>query len=384
MWRLRQLVFRTAPCLKACLIACLATCVALGAVAPLRGQGGPGDCGLPVSKRYSDILDLEALGDREGALSYLVELFACAWETKGGVRNELDQTVRDWNDAVAEVCSKGCLVPIISLHSDLEVDLAVRGRETARRRAKGYMEDTLRKHLESVARAEERDELTALVYARIGLALRDRTILEEAREYLLKAVKLAPDDPSYLHALGTLDERLGTYGPAHDQFEKLLKLDPRDSTARLRLGLLSWRLSRKKEAREHLETLVREGTPPWVQELAYQELAQLHLEEGETEEAAELVRQGLEAFPQSQALGLQLAYLKSKTREDPIAVLANIALNPPPGSPRYLDDRTPRVIYNQWPENELAPLEESWKKRLEESRKALSGALSTLRLRDRQ
>lgn len=360
------------------------------AVTFLAGAAGPApataeapkeaQCGADVAGRYVSILQEEAQGRRTEALTELVDLFTCAWAAQGGTLLELDQAVRRWNNALAEVGPRGSLLPVISLHLDLLINVTLRNQHGARQRVQGFVDNTVRRYSESLRGAGNERELEARLAARMGLVHRDLQIFDEAREHLVDAVQLEPENVPYLHALTTLDERRGDYGTAHHYLERLVELSPEDDAGRLRLALVSRRLGRQQEARRHLELLLEEATLPWVRELAHQELARVLAEEGEEAAAVDVLRQGLESFPRSQALGLQLSFLRQRTRDDPIAVLPSTVLHGDRFGADGSREKTARVVYNQWPFEELNPFLEIWAADLEKGREALRQGMRTVRL----
>lgn len=82
--------------------------------------------------------------------------------------------------------------------------------------------------------------------------------LASAETELRTAVKLAPNDPSYLTSLGGILGMEQKFGEANVYFEKAVTIDPTDAAARRNLAANQWRLGQFKQAQANLEHLLRE------------------------------------------------------------------------------------------------------------------------------
>src|SRR5690349_14946015 len=67
-------------------------------------------------------------------------------------------------------------------------------------------------------------------------------------QYFEKAVKLAPDNPEYLHVVGTAAVGLRKYEFARQHFEHLYQIDKNDTTAIIQLAELNFNLRRWNDA----------------------------------------------------------------------------------------------------------------------------------------
>ncbi len=91
---------------------------------------------------------------------------------------------------------------------------------------------------------------TGVQYARDGNLVR-------AEEELRRAVKLVPNDASYLTSLGGILGMQEKFAEANVYFEQAVTLDPNNAPARRNLAANEWRLGQLKPAQANLETLLR-------------------------------------------------------------------------------------------------------------------------------
>lgn len=206
------------------------------------------------------------------------------------------------------------------------------------------------------ARAEAAEPLAA-----VGVALQEEVRRTAAHGMLTAARELDPDNATALLALAVDREGEGDYDQVVSLLEHLLATSD-SAEARLRLAINLRRTGRRRDAAETLAALLHEPDADWVAMLAYQELAAMRLGDGDAEDAARLLRQGLERFPDSERLVLQLAYALDRGG-DPAAAretVAELAASPPAsgrgGTPRHRynwgSDTEPRPVFT------LAPLRE--------------------------
>ncbi|MFL6352651.1 MAG: tetratricopeptide repeat protein [Bryobacteraceae bacterium] len=78
-----------------------------------------------------------------------------------------------------------------------------------------------------------------------------------AEAELRRAVQIAPNDASFLTSLGGILGMQQKFGEANVYFERAVKSDPRDTTARRNLAANQWRLGQLKQAHANLERLLR-------------------------------------------------------------------------------------------------------------------------------
>jgi len=266
-------------------------------------------------------------------------------------------------------------MPPAALFTDLILNLEGQGGTVAAAQAEILLKRILLAFRMSTD-LPDKDAMTALLYARLGLVRRSLLHFGSSRDALLEAIELHPGFPPYLHSMAALLEKNGDYSDASRHLSILVKVSPDDASGRLRLALVERRLGRARKARDHLEILVGRGDgTAWVREIAFQELARLRVEMGEEEAALELLLDGVEAYPESQALALELSLFARGTRHDPVAVLEAEVLS-------WKEDQevSPRVLYNEWPMAEMDPFEEDWGRALRQTRAALAEALPLLRI----
>ncbi len=85
-------------------------------------------------------------------------------------------------------------------------------------------------------------------YNALGFSLADRNIrLQEAKQLIVKALTLAPDDPFITDSLGWVEFRMGNLGAALTYLEKAYK-DRADAEIAAHLGEVLWKMKRQDEA----------------------------------------------------------------------------------------------------------------------------------------
>jgi tetratricopeptide (TPR) repeat protein len=187
--------------------------------------------------------------------------------------------------------------------------------------------DSLRSLAEVYVAASNNREarsLTAGLYTYLahGIgALRSVKRLEAARELLEEAVELDPRHPAALYSLTVTLELLGRPALALNHLETLLARTPDDLRFRVRRAALTVKAGRSEQGRRLWEELRAEG-PPWARELATQELARLLADDDRGQDAAQLLRQGIDALG-SEKLHLQLAALLDPEWDQSWAVLSD-------------------------------------------------------------
>ena len=140
-----------------------------------------------------------------------------------------------------------------------------------------------------------------MAYTNLGVAAERRDSLPEAKAYLETSLKLNPDNPEALVAIGLVNVRLGRLDDAVAQFERALALRPDYVVAHNDLGLALrgkgqplWESGRALEARGRAFERERQA----LEEQGAVEQAKELLLEGQrlTREGSDLARQGKEYF----------------------------------------------------------------------------------------
>jgi len=98
----------------------------------------------------------------------------------------------------------------------------------------------------------------ARVHADHGLQLAQSGDLQGAENELRQAIKLEPRNPEFLSTLGTLLAMDKKLDESSTLFRKALQLAPQDSTSRRYLAANLWQLHRYPEAKQELQTLLRQ------------------------------------------------------------------------------------------------------------------------------
>lgn len=99
----------------------------------------------------------------------------------------------------------------------------------------------------------------AQAYNALGYTLADRTDrLTEAREYIEKALALAPDDPFILDSMGWVLYRLGNYSEGVDYLQRAYRQRP-DPEIAAHLGEVLWKQGKKAEAEQVWRESLREN-----------------------------------------------------------------------------------------------------------------------------
>jgi tetratricopeptide (TPR) repeat protein len=133
-----------------------------------------------------------------------------------------------------------------------------------------------------------------------------------------EAAALDPHNVVPALRLGVTYEKFEQYQSAAEWLRKVLAIDPKNAEARLRLAVNLGRLHHAAEAASLFEGLIAEEGDSWVKPVAFQELARLEERREAFARADGVLRAGLERFPESIRLRVQLAALldrQGKIRE---------------------------------------------------------------------
>jgi len=259
-----------------------------------------------IVDRYREVLGQLAKGETEHAH---LALQALERQTSLSSAGTGLQRLEDSQNRVLRALSQQppCLFPVMLLHAQsarryrqLEWSiLAGHALRMVQSLADVYVEQA--NH--TVARRDAADLLAELAAGegRNG-NLATAILLDDA------ALALDPKNTRALFCMASLRERQGHYRAASDLLEQLLVLEPDHAEARLRMGLNFVRQSRTKRARAQLNSLTMGGVEPWIALLAYQELARLELDRNRPAQALEILRSGLDAWPDDFTLNLQYAF----------------------------------------------------------------------------
>ena len=203
---------------------------------------------------------------------------------------------------------------------------------------------------------------------------------DASRQFLARALRhaldLHPQDRLALLCSAIDAARHGDHDLAVERLEALRRLEPGEPEVLLRLAHSRARLGERRRARALLTELLEtpaaaETPPPWWLPLAYQELAQV-LVEDDRAAAERVLRRGLARLPGEEKLSLQLALLLGERgdRARAAGVLADVRPAP--------DDRGYDSARHRFPQLPAEPLQRAAaevRSRAEAARTRLAAAL---------
>jgi tetratricopeptide (TPR) repeat protein len=139
-------------------------------------------------------------------------------------------------------------------------------------------------------------------YGQIGRLFHVYEFFDSAEAAYLNAVRLAPNEVTWLHLLAYLYQQTGRLEEAAERFEHALRVQPDDRAATVRLGQVYLGLNRLREARERFQSV--EAVFPM---LSRNGLGEIALRERRYNEAASHFRAVLERVPQASSVHYSLA-----------------------------------------------------------------------------
>lgn len=139
-------------------------------------------------------------------------------------------------------------------------------------------------------------------YGQIGRLFHVYEFFDSAEAAYLNAVRLAPNEVTWLHLLGYLYQQTGQLEEAAERFEQALRVQPDDRAAAVRLGQVYLGLNRLREAREQFQSV--EAVFPM---LSRNGLGEIALRERRYDEAVSHFRAVLERVPQASSVHYSLA-----------------------------------------------------------------------------
>ena len=139
-------------------------------------------------------------------------------------------------------------------------------------------------------------------YGQMGRLFHVYEFFDSAEAAYLNALRLAPNDVTWLHLLGYLYQQTGQLDAAADRFEQAIRMQPDDRAAIVRLGQVYLGLNRLREAREQFQSV--EAVFPM---LSRNGLGEIALRERRYNEAASHFRAVLERVPQASSVHYSLA-----------------------------------------------------------------------------
>jgi tetratricopeptide (TPR) repeat protein len=165
--------------------------------------------------------------------------------------------------------------------------------------------------LDYLAKARELAGNTPELRYKVGVAALALGTFDDAQTDLEQAVKLKPDDPLYLIALGAAWLKKSDLIVAEQIFRRALELQPQNSQAEMYLGYVLYKQKKFSEARGFLEkTIIADSTVPE----SFYYLGLIVQEENEDERAITLLERAVQMSPTfaNAHVALGASYLKLK------------------------------------------------------------------------
>ncbi len=273
----------------------------------------PGEKPKPerVQALYRQVLVHWATGKPEKAWSELVALETAVVDDKD--LPSAKRLLRAEEKVIDQVAGADLevLLPIARLHFEvfqLYANQNAKGRALVGNHSRAMVRD-----LAILYRQQSGSQGAALVASHLLTSLAE--VLQRGSQHqaaaglYTEAAALDPHNIVPALRLGVTYEKFEQYQSAAEWLRKVLAIDPKNEEARLRLAVNLGRLHKAAEAASLLEGLTAEEGDSWVEPVAYQELARLEERQSAFARAEEVLRAGLERFPDSIRLRVQLAAL---------------------------------------------------------------------------
>jgi Tfp pilus assembly protein PilF len=155
--------------------------------------------------------------------------------------------------------------------------------------------------------------LMADVYTLLGSKLQAAGSSNASGDSFRRAVRLDPKLGSARLGLGIYYDQLGHPKEAVNEFDDIPAVQPFQGEAWLRKAVAQIQLGRDQSAQRTLEVLVDPKAPsqpePWVQSVAFQELAMLRLRQDGPQAARDVLQQAIRRLPQERRPYLLLAFV---------------------------------------------------------------------------
>jgi tetratricopeptide (TPR) repeat protein len=192
----------------------------------------------------------------------------------------------------------------------------------------------------AIAERKEVCELTPhsyFPYYTLGVDLKEAGALAEARQTLLKAFALKPDEGDVRLELGTVCARQGDWEQARRELEAARRFSPEDPHPALFLGEVLWKLERRSEALASLREAARLDPSDWQ---PHYRLGSDLAQQNQLSDAAVEYHEALRLNPASVRARLGLAtVLANLGREPEAAQQVDEALKLEPTNPAALEFR---------------------------------------------
>ena len=279
----------------------------------------------PILADYEKVLGLLAEGKEGQARAKLFRLSIDVIKQDGSEGLQVLSQVQILNaNRIAEARPEA-LVPLALLHHDLYRDALRRRVSMLSTHARATSLGIVELYLDHSKLASAKG-LAADFFASFGGALLEAELFRFSERLFRRALELEDAHPMSLLGLGISYEKLGDYEGSLGFLDELVEAHPDAHQGHLRLAVNQVRTQRKRPAFRHLKEGLK-SSEPWVRSLAYQELARLHMDSDELEEAENVLREGVEALPGEDKLYVLLAFVldAQQRSEETMRVLAEMA-----------------------------------------------------------
>src|SRR5688500_6029536 len=306
-----------------------------------------------IGAAYRSALGTLAAGDRFGAIAAVAELKKRAVTASTGQGfGELAAAEKTVISGI-EARDPSLLLPLALFHQDLGRHYKTAASWLLARHSFGMAVALAETYAarQPEEGASVRAAQTVVVLAELAIETRAWRM---ADELFVRALALAPLEPSALLGRAALAARLGDRDLARASLDQLLKHQPDHREARLRRALLAAREGDARRAEAGLAELARGAQTDWITALAYQELGRLLLERQQIGRAIAVLAEGSGRLPRDQSLLVALAYLFERSGRTSAlqAVLGRL-------EPQVAADISPRLRFSQAPAAEIAELRQA-------------------------
>lgn len=336
-----------------------------------------------LARAYRSVLTVLSAGRRDDALEALYAFETGAME--GRSPREVDRLFEAEVDVVRSLGRRDieALVPVLVLHHDAYPHYVRQGEPFLAGHA-SRMAASLADLYAREGGSEGSRVLGARALVSLGIYAQQSGVKLQGLGLMLHALEYDPGNEEALLGIATVHERSGNTHRAAERLKELLDANPRHREARLRMAVNLRRLDSPEQARRLLEELVAEPSGDWAGAVAFQELARIHRTAGRSARAEEVLRQGLERYPDDGQLRVQLAFVLDQRRrpQRALSVVQELAGTGLGDSTLDVAQPTPRRLYGMGPQKVyqevLAGLEESAASRTPRLARLMEGPGSVL------
>ncbi len=264
------------------------------------------------------------------------------------------------------------LLGLVLLHSDLHRNYAMRKANLLEIHARRMVEDLAVFHAE-VGKTPGARAVSADALASLAGSLQGPGTMGSSERLFRRALEIDPNNAAALMAVAATRERVGQYHEAVKPLETLVKVQPGNAEARLRLAVnIDRAIPSGRKGPRLLQACIGPDNPGWIRTVAYQELASGFIREAQFREAERLLREALAVVPGEEGLTLQLAYVLDRQHR-PVEAQALVAGI---GVQKRGEEESPRFRYSDWPSEDLDRAREALRRQAPAANEALVAALA--------